>query len=103
MSQPLSLKLLTLLCANALLLSCSEPQSQPTTGVTADQSQTPQLVSDQSENTFQRAGQGARDGEWQAYGGDTGSTKYTALDGINVRTWQILKSCGAGPGWISSI
>jgi len=98
MSQPLSLKLLTLLCANALLLSCSEPQSQPTTGVTADQSQAPQLVSDQSENTFQRAGQGARDGEWQAYGGDTGSTKYTALDGINVENVADLEVVWRRPG-----
>ena len=98
MSQPLSLKLLTLLCANALLLSCSEPQSQSTTGVTADQSQAPQLVSDQSENTFQRAGQGARDGEWQAYGGDTGSTKYTALDGINVENVADLEVVWRRPG-----
>lgn len=98
MSQPLSLKLLTLLCANALLLSCSEPQSQPTTGVTADQSQEPQLVSDQSENTFQPAGQGARDGEWQAYGGDTGSTKYTPLDGINVENVADLEVVWRRPG-----
>ena len=98
MSQPLSLKLLTLLWANALLLSCSEPQSQPTTGVTADQSQAPQLVSNQSENTFQRAGQGARDGEWQAYGGDTGSTKYTALDGINVENVADLEVVWRRPG-----
>ena len=98
MSQPLSLKLLTLLCANALLLSCSEPQSQPTTGVTADQSQAPQLVSDQSENTFQPAGQGARDGEWQAYGGDTGSTKYTPLDGINVENVADLEVVWRRPG-----
>ncbi|MEC8408567.1 MAG: pyrroloquinoline quinone-dependent dehydrogenase [Pseudomonadota bacterium] len=98
MSQPLSLKLLTLLCANALLLSCSEPQSQPTTGVTADQSQAPQQVPDQSVNTFQRAGQGARDGEWQAYGGDTGSTKYTALDGINVENVADLEVVWRRPG-----
>ena len=98
MSQPLSLKLLTLLCANALLLSCSEPQSQSTTEVTTDQSQAPQQVSDQSENTFQRAGQGARDGEWQAYGGDTGSTKYTALDGINVENVEDLEIVWRRPG-----
>ena len=98
MSQPLSLKLLTLLCTNALLLSCSEPQSQPTTGVTADQSQAPQQVSDQSVNTFQRAGQGARDGEWQAYGGDTGSTKYTALDDINVENVADLEVVWRRPG-----
>ena len=98
MSQPLSLKLLTLLCTNALLLSCSEPQSQPTIGVTADQSQAPQLVSDQSENTFQPAGQGARDGEWQAYGGDTGSTKYTPLDGINVENVADLEVVWRRPG-----
>ena len=98
MSQPLSLKLLTLLCANALLLSCSEPQSQSTTEVTTDQSQAPQQVSDQSENTFQRAGQGARDGEWQAYGGDTGSTKYTALDGINVENVADLEVVWRRPG-----
>ena len=29
------------------------------------------------------AGQGALNGEWQAYGADTGSTKYTGLDQIN--------------------
>jgi len=98
MSQPLSLKLLTLLCANALLLSCSEPQSQSTTEVTTDQSQAPQQVSDQSENTFQRAGQGARDGEWQAYGGDTGSTKYTPLDGINVENVEDLEIVWRRPG-----
>ena len=98
MSQPLSLKLLTLLCANALLLSCSEPQSQPTTGVTADQSQAPQQVSDQSVKTFQRAGQGALDGEWQAYGGDTGSTKYTALDDINVENVADLEVVWRRPG-----
>ena len=98
MSQPLSLKLFTLLCANALLLSCSEPQSQSTTEVTTDQSQAPQQVSDQSENTFQRAGQGARDGEWQAYGGDTGSTKYTALDGINVENVEDLEIVWRRPG-----
>ena len=98
MFQPLSLKLLTLLCANALLLSCSEPQSQSTTVVTAGQAQTNQQVSDQSENTFQRAGQGARDGEWQAYGGDTGSTKYTALDGINVENVADLEVVWRRPG-----
>ena len=98
MSQPHSLKLLTLLCANAVLLSCSEPQSQSTTEVTTDQSQAPQQVSDQSENTFQRAGQGARDGEWQAYGGDTGSTKYTALDGINVENVEDLEIVWRRPG-----
>ena len=98
MSQPLSLKLLTLLCANALLLSCSEPQSQSTTEVTTDQSHAPQQVSDQSENTFQRAGQGARDGEWQAYGGDTGSTKYTALDDINVENVADLEVVWRRPG-----
>ena len=84
MAKPLNLKLLTLICATTLLLSCSEPQSQSTTVVTADQSLTSQDLSDQSANTFQRAGQGARDGEWQAFGGDEGSTKYTALDGINI-------------------
>ncbi|MEC8455049.1 MAG: hypothetical protein VXZ01_08605, partial [Pseudomonadota bacterium] len=84
MAKPLNLKLLTLLCANTLLLACSEPQSQSTSMVTADQALTSQELSDQSANTFQRAGHGARDGEWQAYGGDEGSTKYTALDGINI-------------------
>ena len=98
MLQPLSLKLLTLLCANALLLSCSEPQSQSTTVVTADQAKTNQQVSDQSENTFQRAGQGARGGEWQAYGGDTGSTKYTALDGINIDNVADLEVVWRRPG-----
>ena len=98
MFQPLSLKLLTLLCANALLLSCSEPQSQSTTVVTADQAKTNQQVSDQSENTFQRAGQGARGGEWQAYGGDTGSTKYTALDGINIDNVADLEVVWRRPG-----
>ena len=79
MAKPLYLKLLTLLCANTLLLSCSEPQSQSTTVVPADQALTSRELSDQSANTFQRAGQGALDGEWQAFGGDEGSTKYTAL------------------------
>ena len=49
-------------------------------------------------NTFQRAGQGARDGEWQAYGGDTGSTKYTALDGINVENVADLEVVWRRPG-----
>ena len=84
MAKPFNLKLLTLICATTLLLSCSEPQSQSTTMVTADQALTSQELLDQSANTFQRTGQGARDGEWQAFGGDEGSTKYTALDGINI-------------------
>ena len=103
MSQPLSLKLLTLLCANALLLSCSEPQSQPTTGVTADQSQAPQLVSDQSENTFQRAGQGRVTVNGKPTVVIRAAPNIRHLMVSMLRTWQILKSCGAGPGWISSI
>ena len=41
MAKPFNLKLLTLICATTLLMSCSEPKSQPTTGVTADQSEAP--------------------------------------------------------------
>lgn len=40
-----------------------------------------------------QAQQGARDGGWQAYGADTGSTKYTALDQIhagNVNDLQVV-------------
>ena len=48
MTKPLNLKLLILLCANTLLLSCSEPQSQSTTVETADQALTSQELSDLS-------------------------------------------------------
>ena len=91
MIKPLTLKLLILICANTLLLSCSEPESQSTGAVTANQAQVTQEVYDQVKNTLQRAGQGASNGEWQAYGGDTGSTKYTALDDINLDNVEDLQ------------
>ena len=91
MIKPLTLKLLILICANTLLLSCSEPESQSTRAVTANQAQVTQEVYDQVKNTLQRAGQGASNGEWQAYGGDTGSTKYTALDDINLDNVEDLQ------------
>ncbi|MCY4263920.1 MAG: PQQ-binding-like beta-propeller repeat protein [Gammaproteobacteria bacterium] len=37
------------------------------------------------------AGKGAFDGEWQAYGADIGSTKYTSLDQINAENVDLLE------------
>lgn len=37
------------------------------------------------------AQQGARDGEWRAYSGDRGSTKYSALDQINASNFKDLR------------
>jgi len=37
------------------------------------------------------AQQGATDGEWQAYGGDIGSTKYSPLDQISRNNFSDLE------------
>src|ERR1022692_3810918 len=39
-----------------------------------------------------RAQHGAKDGEWRFYGGDAGTTKYTALDQINENNVKQLKT-----------
>ena len=37
------------------------------------------------------AQQGATDGEWRSYGGDTGSTKYSPLDQIDANNFEQLE------------
>ena len=83
MTKPQTLKLLILLFSNILFLSCSEPDGQATT-TGPGEAKTSQDATDRVTNGFQAAALGADGGEWQAYGGGLGSTKYTALDDINL-------------------
>ena len=79
MTKPQTLKLLMLLFTNILFLSCSEPDGQATAAAPGE-AKASQDATDRVTNGFQAAGLGADGGEWQAYGGGLGSTKYTALD-----------------------
>ena len=83
MTKPQTLKLLMLLFTNILFLSCSEPDGQATAAAPGE-AKASQDATDRVTNGFQAAGLGADGGEWQAYGGGLGSTKYTALDDINL-------------------
>ena len=83
MTKPLTLKLLMLLFTNILFLSCSEPDGQATAAAPGE-AKASQDAADRVTNSFLAAGLGADGGEWQAYGGGLGSTKYTALDDINL-------------------
>ena len=83
MTKPQTLKLLMLLFTNILFLSCSEPDGQATAAAPGE-AKASQDATDRVTNGFQAAGLGADGGEWQAYGGGLGSTKYTSLDDINL-------------------
>ena len=83
MTKPQTLKLLILLFSNILFLSCSEPDGQATAAAPGE-AKASQDAADRVTNSFLAAGLGADGGEWQAYGGGLGSTKYTSLDDINL-------------------
>ena len=89
MTKPSHAKLLTLPAIAALLLACGEQSattdSAKSPSVSPDSALTQVNATEQTApGSFASAGIGAQNGEWQAYGGDIGSTKYTSLDGINL-------------------
>ncbi len=74
-----SLQLLAVFTVGLLLASCDSNSTSPTT----TESPGPQATTSTPGNSYSAASVGALNGEWQAYGADIGSTKYTALDEIS--------------------
>ncbi|MAC69642.1 MAG: hypothetical protein CMP84_05465, partial [Gammaproteobacteria bacterium] len=89
MTKPSHAKLLPLPTITALLLACGEQSatidSDTSPSGSPDSALTRVNATEQTApGSFASAGNGAQNGEWQAYGGDIGSTKYTSLDSINL-------------------
>ena len=68
-----------ILCPVLFVLGCDNQEQSSQAPAQANSNQ--EVTS--SSSPYQQAGQGTTPGEWDAYGADIGSTKYTPLDQIN--------------------
>ncbi len=73
-----------------LLIGC-DSSNESTPASPNEVTQTTEPASELEARTWSPAGQGALNGEWQAYGADTGATKYTGLDQINAENVDSLE------------
>ncbi len=82
-------RLILAFAAVSPLIACDSSSEN----IAAEASAPAVVAGTESERTWSSTGQGAQEGEWQAYGADIGSTKYTALDQIdagNVANLEIV-------------
>ncbi|MBM88025.1 MAG: pyrroloquinoline quinone-dependent dehydrogenase [Gammaproteobacteria bacterium] len=72
---------ISILCTALLLVTCGnqEQESQPVSQIASAET----AAETEIKSRFRPAGQGTTAGEWDAYGAEIGSTKYTSLDLVN--------------------
>lgn len=89
LSQSRYLQIASIFTASLLLASCDNNSPTPAT----TESPAEQAAATVTADAYSVSSVGAVNGEWQAYGGDIGSTKYTALDQIsadNIEQMEIV-------------